>query len=144
MLKQRHFSMTKSFSLSVLVAALPVLAASVPMAVWLAFDTSGRQGVSALPALFLTLVLSLPLLRAHRQNQPLARAKWVILSLLWQAMLWAIALTPSPAHSLTSALAYTLSELLYSAPPALLIGVAGSTATLGLMMSNSPVRGPKD
>jgi hypothetical protein len=144
MLKQREFSMTKSFSLSVLVAALPVLAASVPMAVWLAFDTPGRQGVSALPALVFTLLLAWPTIRSLQRNSLAYAAFWGGASLLWQAVLWVVALFPSPAQTWLGALAHTLSEALYVAPPALLICLAGALATLGLMMSNSPVRGSKD
>ncbi len=136
--------MTKSFSLSVLVAALPVISAIVPIAVWLAFDTPGRQGVSALPALVTTLLLSWPLGRSLRQNNRPASVFWCCIALTWQGSLWAVALTPSPARTWLQALVHTLFEALYAAPTALLIGVAGTMATLGLMMSNSPVRGPKD
>lgn len=135
--------MTKSFSLSVLVAVLPTLVALVPVAIWLDFDTPGRQGVSALPALVLTLALGWPLARAVHSKTRAALA-WAALGLLWQGALWAVALTPSPAQTFAGALARALSEWLYAAPPALLIGVAGTLATLGLMMSNSPVRGPQD
>ncbi|WP_420569683.1 hypothetical protein [Thalassovita sp.] len=136
--------MTKSFSLSVLVAVLPVVAACAPLAVWLAFDTPGRQGVSALPALVPTLLLGWPLARAVRLHLPVVSVIWAMLGLLWQGVLWVVAVTPSPAQTFAEAFARALSEWLYAASPVLLIGVAGSLATLGLMMSNSPVRGSQD
>ncbi len=86
--------MTKSFSLSVLVPALSALAAIVPLVVWLGFSTLSRQGVSALPAFFTTLVR-------------------------------------------------TLSELLYTANPAVLAGLAGVLTTVGLLMTTTRDRGDR-
>lgn len=136
--------MTKQFSLSALVAALSTAAATVPMVAWLTFDTPGRQGVSALPALVPTLLIAWPLARSLATRNRLGQIAWSVTMALWQLVLWITCLSPTPSQTLVGAFARVFSEWLYAAPPVLLIGMAGAIATLGLMMSVSPVRGPQD
>lgn len=136
--------MTKSFSLSVLVPTLVAVSAAVPLAVWSGFDITGRQGVSALPALFPGFLVALFWVRHSKSTSRAAPLPWIVAAGSWHAFMWFTALTQPYAGSFPSALARAFCELLYSASPALLAGLAGVLASLGLMMSVSPVRGPQD
>jgi len=135
--------MTKSFSLSVLVPALSGIASSVPLAIWLAFDTTGRQGTSVLPVLFLSVLLPLALARSF-DRKPNARLGGALIFSIWHVTLWAVCLGDTPAKTLSGAYVFVLSEWIYTAHSALLIGIAALLSSLALMMSASPVRGPKD
>ncbi|MBA83772.1 MAG: hypothetical protein CML69_03445 [Rhodobacteraceae bacterium] len=136
--------MTKSFPLSVLVPALSAAAATVPVAVWLDFNVTGGQGVSALPALFPALSAAALALRFARSAQHAAALSCGIATVAWHVLCWFAALTQPQMGGFPAALARALFELLYTASPALLVGLAGGTASLGLMMSVSPVRGRQD
>lgn len=136
--------MTKSFSLSVLVPALSVAAATVPLAVWLDFSTLGRQGVSALPALFPAFLAAVLATRPPKSTSRAAALAGGIAAGSWHGFLWFAALTQPRQGGFPAALARALSDLLYAAPPVVLVGLAGGVASLGLMMSASPGRGPQD
>lgn len=136
--------MTKSFSLSVLVPALSAVAATVPVAVWLDFNVTGGQGVSALPALFTAFLTAALTLRFSKSTTRAAALLCGIATGAWHALCWFAALTQPQMGGFAAALAGALFELLYTASPALLVGLAGGTAALGLMMSVSPVRGRHD
>jgi len=136
--------MTKSFSLSALVPALSAAAATVPVAVWLDFSTPGRQGVSALPTFFTSFLAAALWARLSKStNRTMALFGWLLVG-SWHAFLWFAALTQPQGGGFTTALARALSELLYSASPALLAGVAGGVAALGLMMFVSLDAGRSD
>lgn len=136
--------MTKSFSLSVLVPTLSLVAALVPIAAWQDFNPLGWQGVSALPAIFATI----PITQIWR-NFPFTFRYFPIIAsgasaALWYAFLWFAALTQPPQISFPSAIARALSEVLYSAPPVLMVGIAAGVAALGLMISAAPAREEHD
>lgn len=136
--------MTKSFSLSVLVAALSAAAVTVPLAVWAEFSITGRQGVSALPAFFPIFLTVALWLRCSRTTNRAATITCLVTAGAWYGLLWFAALTQPHIGGFATALARAVSELLYSASPVVLVGIAGGVACLGLMMSASPVRGPLD
>lgn len=136
--------MTKSFSLSVLVPALSGLAALVPVAAWHDFNTPGWQGVSVLPALFPLCFLGTTWRRNFNNNNALPTFIAALICVGWQAILWATVLTQPHQGSLISALIRVFFEFLYAAPSVVLVGIAGTIASLGLMMSAPPVRGPQD
>lgn len=136
--------MTKSFSLSALVPALSGVAALVPVAAWHDFNTPGWQGVSALPVLFPVLLLAGLWVKFSKSMNHLAVLALALVGGAWHAFLWFAALTQPHRGGFPAALGRAAFELLYSASPVFLVGLAGSVASLGLMMSVSPVRGPQD